>query len=75
MTAIVLYQVDASKHMYRYCRLDVQPDLFGQWCLMREWGRIGNTGQTRAVPFPTQDEAIAALNKQRRAKERRRYSS
>src|SRR5947208_15669181 len=25
--------------------MDVQPDLFGQWCLMREWGRIGSTGR------------------------------
>ncbi len=60
--------------MHRFYRLDVQPDLFGQSCLMREWGRIGATGQERSIPFPTPDEAQAALDKQRRAKERRGYS-
>ena len=36
--------------MHRYYRMDVQPDLFGEWCLMREWGRIGSAGQTRHSP-------------------------
>ncbi|MGH9696205.1 MAG: WGR domain-containing protein [Bryobacteraceae bacterium] len=22
----------------------MQPDLFGNWCLVREWGRIGSAG-------------------------------
>jgi len=74
MSAIVLYRIDASKHMHRFYRLDVQPDLFGQWCLMREWGRIGSTGQTRNIPFSTSHDAEAALTNQRRAKERRGYS-
>ena len=60
--------------MHRYYRMDVQPDLFGEWCLMREWGRIGSTGQTRVVPFPTPQEAGAALHRQRTAKERRGYA-
>jgi predicted DNA-binding WGR domain protein len=75
MTAIVLYRIDTSRHMHRFYRLDVQPDLFGQWCLMREWGRIGSTGQTRSIPFPTSPEAQAALDKQRRVKERRGYAA
>jgi predicted DNA-binding WGR domain protein len=61
--------------MHRFYHMDVQPDLFGQWCLMREWGRIGSTGQTRSVAFPTQHEAQAALDRQRMAKERKGYSS
>ena len=73
MSAMILYRIDASKRMHRFYRLDVQPDLFGQWCLMREWGRIGSTGQTRSVPFPTPAEAHAALDARRRMKERRGY--
>ena len=73
MTATVLYRIDASKHMHRFYRLDVQPNLFGEWCLMREWGRIGSTGQVRSVPFSTAQEAEAALQRQRRAKEKRGY--
>jgi len=73
MNTVILYRIDAPKHMHRFYRLDVQPDLFGQWCVIREWGRIGSTGQERSVPSPSPNEAAAALDKQRRAKERRGY--
>jgi predicted DNA-binding WGR domain protein len=60
--------------MWRYYRLHVQPDLFGQWCLIHEWGRIGSAGgQTRIVTYSTCFDAEAALDKQRRAKERKGY--
>jgi len=61
MSAITLYRIDAARNMSRFYRLDLQPDLFGAWCLMREWGRIGQPGQVRQVPYPT------------RAKQRRGY--
>jgi predicted DNA-binding WGR domain protein len=59
--------------MRRYYRLEVQPDLFGHRCLMREWGRIGSTGKMRSVPFPAFPDAQAALDKQIMVKERRGY--
>jgi DNA invertase Pin-like site-specific DNA recombinase/predicted DNA-binding WGR domain protein len=74
MSATVLYRIDDTRRMYRYYRLDVQPNLFEEWCLMREWGRIGSTGQARSLPFSTPQEAEAALDKQRHVKERRGYS-
>ena len=40
MTAVLLYRVDPSRNMRRFYRLDVQPDLFGFWLLVREWGRM-----------------------------------
>lgn len=73
MNAVILYRINHERRMHRYYRMDVQPDLFGAWCLMREWGRIGSTGQTRLIPFPTPQEAHAALDRQRRIKERRGY--
>jgi predicted DNA-binding WGR domain protein len=75
MNTVILYRIDQAKNMHRFYRLDVQPDLFGQWCLMREWGRIGSPGQTRSVPFPTPHEAQAALDKQRRMREGRGYAA
>ncbi len=74
MNALTLRRIDADRHMSRYYRLDVQPDLFGQWSLWREWGRIGSPGRVRIVPCPTEDAAIAALVRQRQAKERRGYA-
>jgi WGR domain len=47
MTAIVLRRTDAEKNMARFYRLDVQPNLFGSWSFIPEWGRIGRLGQAR----------------------------
>jgi predicted DNA-binding WGR domain protein len=74
MNAATLTRRDPARNMQRYYRLDVQQDLFGQWCVIREWGRIGSAGQMRSAPYPTSAEAEAALDKQRRAKERRGYA-
>jgi predicted DNA-binding WGR domain protein len=74
MTALTLTRSDPARNLHRYYRLDVQPDLFGAWCFIREWGRIGRAGQVRSVPFLTPAEASAALDKQRRAKERKGYA-
>jgi predicted DNA-binding WGR domain protein len=65
MSAILLYRIDSAKRMQRYYRMVVRPDLFGQWCLMREWGR---SGRTRSLLFSTPAEAETTLNKQGRAK-------
>jgi predicted DNA-binding WGR domain protein len=74
MTVLTLHRTDPTKNLHRYYRLEVQPDLFGAWCFIREWGRIGQRGgQRRSMPFPTPDEAHSALEKQRRRKERRGY--
>jgi WGR domain len=51
MSAVTLHRIDAARRMSRFYRLDVQPDLFGQWCFMREWGRIGQGGQMRETPY------------------------
>jgi len=74
MSAITLHRIDPARNMRRFYLLDVQPDLFGQWCFIREWGRTGAAGQMRNIPYPTPAEAQAALERQRRAKERRGYS-
>lgn len=74
MSAVILYRIDSARHMHRYYRMDVQLDLFGAWCLMREWGRIGRAGQTRIVSYRTPHEAESALQRQYRAKQRRGYT-
>jgi predicted DNA-binding WGR domain protein len=74
ITAVHLRRIDDARNMRRFYRLDVQPDLFGAWCVFREWGRIGRAGQVREAPYPTPAEAHAALDKQRRRKERKGYA-
>ena len=73
MTAVTLRFIDPENNKWRFYRLDVQPDLFGQWCLVREWGRIGSQGQTMTTAFPSEVEAELALNRLCRSKTRRGY--
>lgn len=73
MTALTLYRTDPSRRMRRFYRLDVQPDLFGRWSFIREWGRIGQPGEVLIRPYPTEREAQAALERQRSVKQRRGY--
>jgi len=75
MGAIILHRIDPALNMRRFYRLDVQPDLFGFWCLVREWGRLGQAGQVRIVSYPTKDAAEAALQQLRKVKERRGYAA
>ncbi len=74
MSATYLTRIDAAHNMRRFYRLDVQPTLFGEFALVREWGRIGQPGQVRSNPFPTAAEAEAALARQYRAKKSRGYA-
>jgi predicted DNA-binding WGR domain protein len=50
MSGVTLHRTDPARNMWRYYRLDIQRDLFGAWCFIREWGRDGQAGQTRTVP-------------------------
>lgn len=72
-SALTLRHVDEARNMARFYRLDVQPDLFGGWSLVREWGRIGRPGQVRLDPYPSAAAAEAALARLRAAKARRGY--
>lgn len=70
-----LRRIDPARNMARYYGLAVRRNLFGEWELVREWGRIGRSGQVRSAAYSTEGEAAAALDRQRRAKERRGYRS
>jgi predicted DNA-binding WGR domain protein len=75
MSTVTLTRSDPARNMRRYYRLDVQPELFGAWCFVREWGRIGQAGQTRCTPYPTPQQAQAALDRHQGVKERRGYAT
>jgi predicted DNA-binding WGR domain protein len=73
VSALILYRLDLARRMRRFYIMDVQPDLFGQWSFIREWGSIGSPGQVRIVTYPNEDEARARLAHHRHIKERRGY--
>jgi len=71
---ITLYRVDEDRNMRRFYHLRVERTLFGEWALIREWGRIGSRrGQSREEWFEAAPPAEAALRKREAAKRRRGY--
>lgn len=75
MMDVYLTRVDASQNMARYYRMTVQPTLFGEWSVVREWGRLGRGGQVRVVPYPSEGEAAEAIAAIGHQKARRGYST
>lgn len=73
MASITLYRIDPTRNMRRYYNLDIQPDLFGGECLIREWGRIGGSSQVRSKPYATREQANTALSRLQEIKKRRGY--
>jgi len=43
-----LTRIDAPSNARRFYRMEIVPGLFGDWSLIREWGRIGQSGCTGA---------------------------
>lgn len=73
MSDVYLTRVDASQNMARYYRMTVQPTLFGEWCLVREWGRLGRGGQVKANAFLMEADALDAMTTLESSKVRRGY--
>lgn len=56
-----LERIDHAKNMARYYRLSVVETLFGEWAMVREWGRIGRRGQSRVHVCGSLDQATTLL--------------
>lgn len=63
-----------EKNQFRFYRMDVQPTLFNEWSLVREWGRIGRQGRVVIDTFGTLDEAHSAFDRKAAEKQRRGYN-
>lgn len=70
---IRLLKILPKSNISRFYRLQVEPGLFGNWVLIREWGRIGQPGTVRRKWFETQEEAEAAKELLLKQKSRRGY--
>jgi len=72
-TDVHLRCVDFSENKRRFYALSVQRTLFGEWVLVREWGRIGGGGRLRLDLYPSAGYAIDALLELTRRKRRKGY--
>ena len=62
-----------TNNVARFYRMSVMPNLFGEWTLYREWGRIGQGGQVRMDWFSDEGQATAALITLETSKRQRGY--
>ncbi len=49
--------------MHRFYQLYITPGIFGDWSLVKEWGRQCSPGTVRKKWFATEAEAISAGQK------------
>ncbi len=61
--------------MHRFYLMQVMPSIFGDWSLIREWGRVGSPGTVRNNWFETEREAVIAAQELCERKEERGYQS
>ena len=63
-----LRRIDPDRNMARFYTISVQPNLFGEWSLLREWGRIGSPGRLVAGGFASKHEDALAMAQHLKAK-------
>ena len=74
-TSLRLTCIEPERNKRRFYALSVQPTLFGEWVLVREWGRIGRPGRLRLDHHRSAGLALDALRELARLKARRGYQS
>lgn len=74
MSVAYLEKRDPARNMRRYYRVSVAPTLFGEFALVREWGRIGQRGGRRMECwFSSVEEALRCGEAMAESKRRRGY--
>lgn len=68
-----LTRIDHAAGMARFYAVMVTPTLFGDWAVVREWGRIGQAGTVRDAVFPSEAKANHAARNIVHGKIRRGY--
>jgi predicted DNA-binding WGR domain protein len=71
--ALILGRVDPDRGVARFYLLIVERNLFGTIRLIRNWGRIGTSGEELVEVFATEIEAGQALEAIARVQRRRGY--
>jgi predicted DNA-binding WGR domain protein len=55
-----LTRIDPTRNVDRFYLIDVTPTLFGEWALVREWGRRGSPGTVRFSSYAMRNDAETA---------------
>ncbi|MGX5668362.1 WGR domain-containing protein [Rhizobium daejeonense] len=55
---LYIERTEQAKNMARFYSVSIEPNLFGDACLTRRWGRIGTMGQMLVHHFKREEEAV-----------------
>lgn len=55
-------KVQALCNMRRFYTVSLQPTLFGEWSLIRRWGRVGTRGRSLLNTYESEVRARIALD-------------
>lgn len=73
MNRIYLERHDPNKNLHRFYQMIVTPGIFGDWSLVKEWGRVGSPGTVRKEWFDSEEEAETAGEKLSEVKRKKGY--
>jgi predicted DNA-binding WGR domain protein len=68
-----LIKIAPDRRMSRFYEIHLAPTLFGDWTVVREWGRIGSPGRVRVDWYSTEEGAHTAGLRLRHQKVRSGY--
>jgi predicted DNA-binding WGR domain protein len=68
-----LRRIDPAQDMARFYLVSVGRSLFGDFSVVREWGRIGTIGRVRVDLFENEHRALGAFEAIERNKRKRGY--
>lgn len=75
MITVALRRFDSAKNMARFYAVAVEPTLFGQWAVVRRWGRINTYGSRAETWFDELPDAVECADTHTAAKLRRGYKA
>ena len=58
MYTVALRRIDPARNMARFYAVEVMPTLFGQWAVVRRWGRVNTDGRRSETWF---DDLVTAV--------------
>lgn len=53
-----LVRIDQARNMARFYQMSVEPSLFGDYSVVRNWGRLGTRGHVRIALFQNRKLAL-----------------
>jgi predicted DNA-binding WGR domain protein len=69
----LLHRRDPERNMARFYAVSIERSLFGDFMLVRQWGRIGSRGRMQSEWFASAAEAAGSGNRLLQTKRNRGY--